>query len=106
MTFMSTARTRGRRRHGEVYRATDTNFLDCARPPPHGRGGHAPRDMLEAGLPRPLFGPILAVGGRNYAVSADGKRFLTYTSLGLRANVPITLIQNWQPRQAAVSRLP
>jgi serine/threonine protein kinase/Tol biopolymer transport system component len=60
---------------------------------------------IEAGLPRVLFGPILAVGGRNYAVSADGKRFLTYTRPGLRTNVPITLIQNWQPgRMAAAPR--
>ena len=59
---------------------------------------------FEAGLPRPLFGPILAVGGRNYAVSRDSKRFFTYTRPGLRTNVPITLIQNWQPRTAATSR--
>jgi Tol biopolymer transport system component len=52
---------------------------------------------IEAGLPRALFGPILAVGGRNYAVSADGKRVFAYTRPGLRTNVPITLIQNWQP---------
>ncbi len=58
---------------------------------------------LEAGLPSVLFGPILAVGGRNYAVSADGKRFLTYTAQGLRANVPITLIQNWQPEQTTAT---
>ena len=51
-----------------------------------------------------LFGPILAVGGRNYAVSADGKRFLTYTRPGLRANVPITLVQNWQPGTATPPR--
>jgi Tol biopolymer transport system component len=58
---------------------------------------------LEAGLPRVLFGPILAVSGRNYAVSADGKRFLTYTRPGLRTNAPITLIQNWQPGQVAAT---
>ena len=52
---------------------------------------------LEAGLPRVLFGPILAVGGRNYAVSADGKRFLTLIRPGRRTDAPITLIQNWQP---------
>ena len=59
------------------------------------------RTTLEAGLPRALFGPVLAVGGRNYAVSADGKRFLAYTAPGLRANVPITLIQNWRPGQTS-----
>ncbi len=48
-------------------------------------------------LPRKLFGPVPAVGGRNYAVSSDGKRFLMYTLPSLRTNVPITLIQNWQP---------
>jgi hypothetical protein len=52
---------------------------------------------LEAGLARKLFGPIPAVGGRNYALSPDGKRFLTYTVPGERTNAPITLIQNWQP---------
>ena len=52
---------------------------------------------IEAALPRALFGPILAVGGRNYAVSADGKRVFAYTRPGLRTNAPITLIQNWQP---------
>ena len=59
---------------------------------------------LEAGLPRVLFGPILAVGGRNYTVSADGKRFFTYTRPGLRTITPITLIQNWTPGAAASSR--
>ena len=59
------------------------------------------RTTLDSGLPRALFGPVLAVGGRNYAVSADGKRFLTYTAPGLRANVPITLIQNWRPGQTS-----
>ena len=52
---------------------------------------------LEAGLPRVLFGPILGVGGRNYAVSADGKRFLTLMRPGRRTDAPITLIQNWHP---------
>ena len=58
---------------------------------------------LEAGLPRVLFGPIIAVGGRNYAISADGKRFLSYTRPGLRTTAPITLIQNWQPEQTAAT---
>ncbi len=58
---------------------------------------------LEAGLPRALFGPILAVGGRNYAVSADGQRFLSYTAPGLRDNAPITLIQNWRPERSSVA---
>jgi Tol biopolymer transport system component/predicted Ser/Thr protein kinase len=52
---------------------------------------------LEASLPRKLFGPIPAVGGRNYAVSPDGKRFLTYSVHGDHSNAPITLIQHWQP---------
>jgi Tol biopolymer transport system component len=52
---------------------------------------------LEPGLPRVLFGPILAVGGRNYAVSADGKRFLTMMRPGRRTDAPITLVQNWRP---------
>jgi dipeptidyl aminopeptidase/acylaminoacyl peptidase len=52
---------------------------------------------LEPGLPRMLFGPILAVGGRNYAVSRDGKRFLAVLRPGVRADVPITLVQNWKP---------
>ena len=54
---------------------------------------------LDAGLARKLFGPIPAVGGRNYAVSPDGKRFLTYTVPGERSNAPITLIQNWNPER-------
>jgi Tol biopolymer transport system component len=58
---------------------------------------------IEARLPRALFGPILAVGGRNYAVSADGKRFLSYTAPGLRDNAPITLIQNWRPGRSSVT---
>jgi hypothetical protein len=52
---------------------------------------------LEPGLPRVLFGPVLAVGGRNYAVSADGKRFLAMTRPGRRTDAPITLVQNWRP---------
>jgi hypothetical protein len=52
---------------------------------------------LEPGLPRVLFGPILAVGGRNYAVSADGKRFLAMTRPGRRTDAPITFVQNWRP---------
>jgi Tol biopolymer transport system component len=55
---------------------------------------------LDAGLARKLFGPIPPVGGRNYAVSPDGKRFLTYTVPGARSNAPITLIQNWNPERA------
>jgi serine/threonine protein kinase/Tol biopolymer transport system component len=52
---------------------------------------------LEAGLPRLLFGPIIGVSGRNYAVSADGKRFLTLMRPGRRTDAPITLVQNWRP---------
>ena len=53
---------------------------------------------LEPGLPRRLFGPIPGVGGRNYAVSSDGKRILTLMRPGRRTDAPITLIQNWQPQ--------
>jgi Tol biopolymer transport system component len=53
---------------------------------------------LEPGLPRVLFGPVLAVGGRNYAVSADGKRFLAMTRPGRQTDAPITLVQNWRPK--------
>jgi hypothetical protein len=53
--------------------------------------------MLEAGLPRLLFGPIIGVSGRNDAVSADGKRFLTLMRPGRRTDAPITLVQNWRP---------
>ena len=52
---------------------------------------------IEAGLPRVLFGPIIGVGGRNYAVSADAKRFLTLMRPGRRTDAPITLVQHWQP---------
>jgi len=52
---------------------------------------------LEAGLARPLFRPITAVGGHNYEVSKDGKRVLTYATSAESANAPITLIQNWRP---------
>jgi eukaryotic-like serine/threonine-protein kinase len=58
----------------------------------------AKESTLEAGLARRLFGPIPSVGGRNYAVSPDGTRILTYTVPGARTNAPITLIQNWQPQ--------
>jgi Tol biopolymer transport system component len=59
---------------------------------------------LDASLARKLFGPIPAVGGRNYALSADGKRFLTYTLPGQDANATITLIQHWQPPQSGPPR--
>ncbi len=58
---------------------------------------------LDAGLPRPLFGPILAVNGLNYAVSDDGTRIFTYIQPGARTAVPITLIQHWRPGQSAAT---
>jgi serine/threonine protein kinase/Tol biopolymer transport system component len=59
---------------------------------------------LDASLARKLFGPIPAVGGRNYALSADGKRFLTYTLPAQDADPAITLIQHWQPAQVVRPR--
>jgi Tol biopolymer transport system component/predicted Ser/Thr protein kinase len=57
---------------------------------------------LEIGAARPLFGPIAgfgplaAVEGRTYDVSADGKRILTLRfSDSNPSPQPLTLVQNW-----------
>ena len=94
-TRQAGSRTRG---HSRVASRWQGDFLHCARSQPHGRRtSQLKGTTLEAGLPRVLFGPILGVGGRNYAVSADGKRFLTLMRPGRRTDAPITLIQNWRP---------
>jgi Tol biopolymer transport system component len=53
---------------------------------------------LKLGLPKPLFQTRLEFEsflGRQYDVSADGKRFLLAQPLDESASVPITVIVNW-----------
>jgi eukaryotic-like serine/threonine-protein kinase len=51
---------------------------------------------FEAGTPKALFETrIRSATGRQYDVSADGKRFLINTLPGATKAVPITLVQNW-----------
>jgi serine/threonine protein kinase/Tol biopolymer transport system component len=50
---------------------------------------------LELSAPVKLFGGIPVVAGRNYDVSADGKRFLTFVKTDQATEEPLTLLQNW-----------
>jgi serine/threonine protein kinase len=59
---------------------------------------------LEPGTPAALF-PVRIVGGpvqagyrQQFAVSADGQRFLVNLEAGEAATSPITLIYNWKPQ--------
>ena len=56
-----------------------------------------PGTKVEAGIPRPLFRtPIVVDPVRHqYAVSADGQRFLVLAPVGGQATAPITIVQNW-----------
>ncbi len=58
-------------------------------------------DIVDAGVPVPLFAPRLSGDPRNgyarsYSVSEDGQRFLVDTVPEL--TLPITVIMNWQPK--------
>jgi Tol biopolymer transport system component len=61
---------------------------------------------LERGTPAALFpvrisgGPARAGYRQQYAVSADGQRFLVNLEAGEAATSPITLIYNWKPQAA------
>ena len=53
-------------------------------------------DTFEAGVPRVLFQTsMVQAPGRNYDVSADGKRFLVDSTVEQQEIAPITLVQNW-----------
>ncbi|HEY8713252.1 MAG TPA: hypothetical protein VIM68_10285, partial [Thermoanaerobaculia bacterium] len=53
-------------------------------------------DTFEAGVPRVLFQTnMYRYPGRNYDVSADGKRFLVDSTVEQQEIAPITLVQNW-----------
>ena len=59
-------------------------------------------DSFEPGRPRALFptkvgGALQGVMPQQYAVSADGERFLMNLVLESDGNQPITVILNWQP---------
>jgi serine/threonine protein kinase/Tol biopolymer transport system component len=61
-----------------------------------------PKPSLEPGTPHPLFEVHLADGlngsGLAYDVAADGKRFLTATSItGATSAPPLTVVVNWAP---------
>jgi serine/threonine protein kinase len=59
--------------------------------------------LIQAGVPAPLFlarpagGPIPNVQKQQYAVSADGQRFLVNSATEDAAASPITLVLNWKP---------
>lgn len=51
---------------------------------------------VTAGTPHPLFqAQALFLFGQRYDVSADGQRFLMYSSSSSSGNVPITVVMNW-----------
>jgi Tol biopolymer transport system component len=51
---------------------------------------------FEVGAVKPLFETRIAIGGRyQYAVSADGQRFLINTVPQQEASAPITVVLNW-----------
>jgi Tol biopolymer transport system component/predicted Ser/Thr protein kinase len=51
-------------------------------------------NTLELSTPVKLFGPLPLVGGRNYDVASDGKRFFTFIPEQV-SDEPLTLLQNW-----------
>ena len=59
---------------------------------------------LETGTPAALFpiriagGPLPGVAKHQYAVSADGQRFLVNLAADDSTTTPITLIYNWRPK--------
>ena len=55
---------------------------------------------IEAGVPRPLFNTRLNVDSARdqFAVAADGQRFLVQESIVKGAPTPITVLVNWRPR--------
>jgi serine/threonine-protein kinase len=74
---------------GEIfYRAPDSRLMTVlVVPQPNGR--------LEVGTPAPLF-PIPQ--GASYDITRDGQRILINMPVGQAATPPITIIQNWKPR--------
>jgi Tol biopolymer transport system component len=61
----------------------------------------AERQMVSIGAPAPLFaariGTIAPVDSHQYAVAADGERFLVNTVIEDTSPPPITVVQNWKP---------
>jgi hypothetical protein len=55
----------------------------------------APNGTLEVGTPAALF-PIPQ--GASYDIARDGQRILIDTPVGQATTPPITIIQNWKPR--------
>ncbi len=59
--------------------------------------------QIQAGTPTPLFltrpagGPVPGVQKQQFAVAADGQRFLVNTITDEAAAAPITLVLNWKP---------
>jgi Tol biopolymer transport system component len=63
----------------------------------------ADRQTVDAAAPVPLFatrvgGAVQGIARQQYAVSADGKRFLMNTLVEDASTAPISVIFNWQPR--------
>jgi hypothetical protein len=60
-------------------------------------------ESLETGTPAALFpvriagGPVPGTNNQQYAVSADGERFLVNLAVDEGTASPITLIYNWHP---------
>ncbi|MBI3694480.1 MAG: PD40 domain-containing protein, partial [Acidobacteria bacterium] len=64
------------------------------------KAASGPRPQFEAGAPQPLFDArVNNTTGNNtyqYAVSADGKRFLVKTAGEATAESPLTVVTSWQ----------
>ncbi len=82
-------RPRWRRDGSEIfYLAPDNKLMAAA---VNGKGAN-----FEVGAVKPLFEARFVTGGRNqYAVSADGQRFLINTTPEQEATAPITVVLNW-----------
>ena len=82
-------RPRWRRDGSEIfYLAPDNKLMAAA---VNGKGA-----SFEVGAVKPLFEARFVTGGRyQYAVSADGQRFLINTTPEQAASAPITVVLNW-----------
>ncbi len=82
-------RPRWRRDGSEIfYLAPDNKLMAAA---VNDKGAN-----FEVGAVKPLFEARFVTGGRNqYAVSADGQRFLINTTPEQEASAPITVVLNW-----------
>jgi hypothetical protein len=64
---------------------------------------HSDGQTLEAGTPIPLFrtrvgGAVQGTNRQQYAVSANGQRFLMNTLATEPSTAPITVLLNWKPK--------